>query len=294
MKKYLWHIIAIAVVIVWGVTFVSSKVLLAEGLGPAEILVLRFIIAYICMLPFSFGKRGKLFADNLLDELLLAALGITGGSMYFLLENTALEYTQASNVSILITTTPLLTMLASAIFIRDGKVSAHKIICALISMAGVVMVVLNGEMVLKLHPLGDLLTLGAALMWVVYSLLIRRFDGRYSVALVTRKVFFYGLITILPYFIRHPWGVSAQMLMQPVVAANLLFLGLIASFLCFLAWNAALKRIGPVAANLYLFINPIATALVAIPVLNERFTWISILGSLLILAGLFLSQRISE
>lgn len=292
-KNFWYHAMAFAVGIVWGVTFVSSKVLINAGMQPAEIMVLRFVLAYLCLLPFSVGRKGdrQLFAKSLKDELLLVLLGVTGGSLYFLLENSALVYTQASNVSILIATTPLWTMLASALFLRDGRVTLRTALFSLLSLVGVVIVVLNGQMVLHLHPLGDLLTLGAALVWVLYSLILKYFDGKYSVAMITRKVFFYGILTMLPYFIFEPWGTTWSMLAQPAVIGNLLFLGVVASFLGYLGWNIAQSRLGPVSMNLYLYLNPVATALVAVPVLGEQFTWVSVFGTVFILGGMYFAMK---
>lgn len=294
MKGNFWyHVMATAVGIIWGVTFVSSKVLINAGMQPAEIMTLRFALAYLCLLPFSFAdkKERRVFAGSIKDELLLVLLGITGGSLYFLLENSALVYTQASNVSILIATTPLLTMMASAIFLRDSRVTLRSAIFSLLSLAGVVIVVLNGRMELNLHPLGDLLTLGAALTWVLYSLVLKNLDGKYSVTMITRKVFFYGILTMLPFFIFKPWGTTWAMLGQTPVLANLVFLGVVASFLGYVGWNLAQSRLGPVSMNLYLYLNPIATALVAVPVLGEHFTWITALGTALILGGMYLAMK---
>ena len=150
-----YHITAALTAAVWGTTFISSKLLLDEGLSPAAIMTLRFALAYVCMLPFL---RGRIFADNWRDELQMALLGITGGSLYFLLENTALLYTQASNVAIIIAATPLLTTLAVHRIVRQESAGRRLYICSLISLAGVALVVFNGQFLLKLNPRGDLLT----------------------------------------------------------------------------------------------------------------------------------------
>lgn len=290
-SQFWYHIMAAAVGVVWGVTFVSSKVLINAGMQPAEIMTLRFILAYLCLLPFSLAQKDRLVANSIKDELLLILLGISGGSLYFLFENSALVYTQASNVSILIATTPLWTMLASTLFTKDLKVKPRTAIFSLISLAGVVIVVLNGQTQLHLHPLGDLLTLGAAFTWVLYSLILKVLDTKYSVSFITRKVFFYGIITMLPYFLIKPWGTTWAMLGQTPVLLNLVFLGIVASFLGYIGWNAAQAKLGPVKMNLYLYINPIATALVAVPVLGERFTWITALGTILILGGMYFAMK---
>lgn len=287
MRPSFFHLSAIAVAAIWGSTFISSKLLLEEGLTPASIMVLRFVIAYICMLPFW---RGGLFAKNWKDELQMVVLGITGGSAYFLLENTALIYTQASNVAIIIAATPLLTTLAVHFISRQERADRRLYACSLLSMAGVALVVFNGEFILKLNPLGDILTLGAAVMWVIYSIVILRLERKYHPLMITRKIFFYGIITLLPYFLIEPPTFAWEVLSKPIVAGNLLFLGILASLICYWAWNVVLEKLGAIHATNYLYINPIVAMVVSYIVLDERITPLAIGGTALILLGVYLAE----
>lgn len=283
-----FHLMALAASALWGSTFISSKILLNEGLSPADIMLYRFALAYAGIWLFA---RGPLWARNLRDELLLASMGISGGSLYFLTENTALLYTQASNVAIIIAVTPLLTALAAHFLARNEKIGRKLLYGSLISLAGVVLVVLNGNLVLRLSPRGDILTLCAAVLWVIYSLSIVRMRRGYSPLFITRKVFFYGIITLLPVYALHPLNHSAALLSEPVVMWNLLFLGLVASLGCYLMWNVAVARIGSVKASNYLYINPVVAAIVASIVLDEVITPMAIGGMLMIMCGVYISER---
>lgn len=286
--KSIYHIIAIVTAAIWGTTFISSKILLERGLQPAEIMILRFVIAYVCMLPFW---RGRLFADNWRDELQMVVLGITGGSMYFLLENTALLYTQASNVAIIIASTPLLTTLAVHFISRQEKADKRLYACSLLSLTGVALVVMNGEFILKLNPMGDLLTLGAAVMWVIYSIVVLRLEGKYHSLMITRKIFFYGILTLAPYFLFKPWGTTWQMIAEPTVMGNLLFLGVIASLICYWTWNIVIEKLGAIHATNYLYINPIVAMITAYIILHERITALAIVGTTLIMLGVYMAER---
>ena len=222
MKRFSGYIGALVVVCIWGSTFVSSKVLLDVGLRPADIFLVRFVIAYLCMLLIS---HKRLFADNWQDELVLFLLGIMGGSLYFLTENMALCYSYATNVSILVSTAPLLTALVCSLFYPSERMKGWQVIGSIIAFVGVILVVLNGQLVLHLNPLGDMLALSAALAWAFYSLFMRRIMGRYSMDFITRKIFAYGIISILPYFwLVEPFSMTEAMLAKPVVIVNLLFL----------------------------------------------------------------------
>ncbi len=283
-----FHFLAIATAIIWGTTFVSSRLLLDAGLSPASIMMLRFAIAYLCLWPFY---RGRIMTDNWRDELGMAILGITGGSMYFLLENTALLYTQASNVAIIIAATPLLTTITVHLFSRQERANSRLYAYSALSLLGVILVVFNGEFILKLNPLGDILTLGASIMWVLYSIIILRFNEKYEPLFITRKIFFYGMLTLLPYFFFEPWGVTWQILTQPTVIFNLLFLGIVASLLCYWSWNVVIDKLGAIRSTNYLYLNPIVAMITSYFVLDERITLLAIIGTGLILTGMYLAQR---
>ena len=273
---------------IWGTTFISSKLLLQEGLSPAAIMILRFVLAYVLMLPFV---KGKWFCKSLKDELLMVLLGISGGSLYFLLENTALVYTQASNVAIIIAATPLLTMLTVNLLDRGKGASKRLYGYSLMSLAGVALVILNGNFVLKLNPIGDLLTFGAVVTWVIYSIIIAKVQERYSSWMITRKIFLYGVVTLLPYFFIEPWDVTWEMMSRPMVWGNIAYLGVLASLGCYMTWNIVIKRLGAVDATNYLYINPIVAMITANLLLGERITPLAIAGTALILVGVYLAER---
>lgn len=287
----LYHLLAIFVAAVWGTTFISSKILIEQGLSPAEIMFLRFVIAYIGIVIFS---REKLWCNSLKDELLMVVLGISGGSLYFLLENTALVYTQASNVAIIIAATPLLTTLAVDLISRQERINRKIYYYSALSLIGVGLVVFNGKFILKLNALGDLLTLGASVMWVIYSIVILKVQERYSSLMITRKIFFYGILTLLPYFLIEPMEISWTQLCEPVVAGNLLFLGVLASLICYIGWNVVIEKLGAVDSTNYLYLNPIVALVTSYLVLGERITWLAIIGTALILAGVILSERMQQ
>ena len=285
--EYRYHIAALFTVAVWGATFVSTKVLIANSLTPAEIFLLRFAIAYACIWPVS---RGRLWAAGWRDELTLAAAGVTGGSLYFLTENMALEFAPASNVSLIVCTAPVWTALLLSLAYRSERMTRRQVAGSALAFAGMVLVVLNGRFVLHLSPRGDLLALSAALLWMVYSLVIKRVGGRYPAIFITRKVFFYGLLTILPVFLFQPFSVDAAVLARPVVWGNLLFLGIIASMLCYILWNAAMHRLGAVRTTNYIYINPLVTILTAALCIGERITAAALAGAALILYGMWRAE----
>ena len=289
-KPGIWPwIAAILVVAVWAETFISSKVLLTGGMEPADIFFFRFTLAYLGLWIVC-PKR--LFARNIKDELTFFFLGITGGSLYFLLENTALEYSTASNVAILVGSAPLATALLVSLVHKEEKMSGRQLAGSAIAFIGMALVVFNGKFILKLNPLGDALALGAALTWGFYSLVIRRVSDRYEIRFITRKVFFYGLVTILPYFaLVEPLHLDWEMLSRPAVWGNLVYLAVVASFCCFLTWNWALTRLGTIRTTNLIYGQCFFTMLIANIVLGEEITWMAVLGTVILIIGMINAVR---
>ena len=178
MKHIFYHLTAVMVVVVWGMTFISTKVLIVHGLSAQEIFLFRFLLAYAAVCPISFHR---FFARNLKDELYLVGGGVLGGSLFFFLQNIALGLTQASNVSFIICMAPLLTAVLTVLSVRTEKVSRGFIYGSIIALLGVGLLIFNGSFILRISPLGDLLTLLASpVHGRFYSLVIRSLTRKYS------------------------------------------------------------------------------------------------------------------
>ena len=241
-----WHLLALVVVAVWGVTFVSTKTLISAGLDPAEIFVIRFTIAYIGIWLLSLPSRhprpdrgspsssfagsgrriSRLWSRTWQDELMFVFLGLTGGSFYFLAENTALAHTQACNVSFLVCSAPLFTAILSQVYRRlrhDRFADAMErvgsgwmlLIGTVLALGGMALMLFDGQRV-HVSLRGDLLALGAALCWAFYSLFMGKMTDEYGAVFATRKVFFYGLLTILPFLLGRDFA-SLELFREPVV-----------------------------------------------------------------------------
>ncbi len=290
--NYVWHSLALFTACLWGSTFVASKILLIAGLTPAEIMCLRFAIAWLLMIPFCYNQ----IFTNLKDEFLFASLGLSGGSLYFLAENTAVKISSAtSTVALLVCTTPIITALMNRMVHRNEHLSGRFMLGSMVALCGVSLVVLNGVFVLDDDPIVSILSIGASAMWGVYSLIIRNLEGRYSSAIITRKVFFYGVLTMLPVCVWEYYSgashISLSTLLMPRVLFTLLFLAIVASLLCFLMWNMVMRRIGVVTAGNYLYFNPVTSLIVAYVVLDENITSLAILGCALTIMGVYMCNK---
>ena len=265
-RRVLYHAVAFLVVAIWGSTFVFTKLLLLGGFSPAQIFTLRFIIAYAMLLVFCLWRGIRWLCDSWKDELLMLGLGISGGSLYFLAENEAMNHTTTTNTSLIVCLCPLFASLLIGLFYKSQRLNRTQIIGTIIAATGLVVVVMNGHFVLHLSPLGDTLAFIA-------------------------KVFFYGLLSMIPYFIFFPGLNVHKLFEQPALLWNLLFLGCVASTFCFLTWNWVMKKLGAIIVTNYVYFNPVTTILFAWLLLSEPITGYFIFGTVLILVGMYLSDE---
>lgn len=290
----LFHLGALFTVAVWGVSFVSTAVLLKNGLGAVEIYIYRFLIAYLLLLLID---HRRILANNLKDEFILALCGITSGSIYYIAENSALEYTAAANVSLITSLAPLLTAILIGFLYKSEKLTTGTWIGSIIAFIGVGCVILNdnslGEESLS-GITGDILALSAALSWAIYSILLKRISALYSTTFITRKILFYGVVTALPFLTLENHIVPIEILLKNEVWINILFLGVVASLLCFFLWSVAVKRLGAIKTSNYLYFSPVVTLIAAWIILNERITTIGYIGCFLVIAGLILGDYLSK
>lgn len=280
------NLFALITIIVWGSTFISSKLLL-ETFTPLQVMFMRFIIAYVVLWLI----RPRCTKPSLKGELACFAMGIMGCTVYFLMENTALTYTLASNVSIIVTCSPILTALLAHFFTKDEKLNKNVWLGFVIAFLGVALVVFNGTVILKLNPFGDLLSFGAACSWAVYSVILKRFAGRIDGITLTRKTMFYGAVTSAPLFLIDHTPFPIAQLAQPALLLNVLFLGVIGSGVCYVLWNRAACKLGIVRTNNYIYVIPFVTMIAAAVFLNETITVMGILGAVLIILGIVISDR---
>lgn len=281
------HIVALFTIFVWGVTFISTKILL-RSFSPYEILLIRFFIGWLALFALA-PRRIKNFTPR--TRLICAGAGLTGVTLYFLLENIALEYTTASNAAIIVSLAPFFTALVAFIFLKTRKPEFNFYVGFVLSMSGVVLISYNpGET--SLNPLGDALALLAAVAWAFYSALIRELTkSGIDTLTASRAVFFYGLLFMAPLAFWLPISFPVKTLFEPINLANILFLGVGASALCFASWTFAIKRLGVVRSSLYIYLVPGVTVVVAAFVLREPLTQKITLGVLLTVAGLLYAER---
>jgi drug/metabolite transporter (DMT)-like permease len=288
MKKDIQgHLFAIVTIFIWGTTFISTKILL-KAMSPIEILFLRFTIGFIVLLIF-YPHRLKVKERK--QELYFAAAGLCGVTLYYLFENIALTYTFASNVGVIISIAPFFTAIFAHFFLDREKLRLQFFIGFAVAVIGIFLISFNGSSNLKLNPLGDILAVLAAVVWAAYSVLTKRISGfHYNTIQATRRIFFYGLVFMVPALLIFGFEPKINQLIQPVILYNILFLGLGASALCFVTWNTAVKILGAIKTSVYIYMVPVITVITSVIVLRETITGVAIFGIVLTLSGLIISE----
>ena len=282
------HLFALTAILVWGTTFTSTKILL-KSFAPVEILFFRFIIGFTVLFILS---PHKISVKNMRQELIFAAAGFCGITMYFLMENIALLHTTASNAGVIVSLSPFFTGILSFYFSDDEKPDVSFFIGFVIALTGIGLISFNGMMNLNLNPIGDFLALLAAFFWSLYSILMKKVSKfGYSNLESTKRVFFYGLFFMIPAILISDFKWEFIRFADPVNLFNILFLGAGASALCFAAWNTAVNILGAVKTSVYIYIVPIVTVLSAALVLGEKLTIISVCGVIITFAGLLISEN---
>ena len=284
-KTTLGHIAAAICVAIWGTTFVSTKVLL-QSLNSLEILLCRFVLGYIALCILCPRPQKP---ESLLNELKMMVAGLCGITLYYLLSNIALEQAPAANVSIILSMSPLFTVLLLKFLKKGGKSGIGFYIGFVLAVGGICVICIrdSGEM----GFISALLCLAAAASWAIYTVLTQDISQDGSLLKSTRRTAFYGLL--LTFFCCLPklGSMDLSRLCNPSLSLNLGYLGCIAFSGCMVIWNWSVKTIGAAKAGVYSYATPVVTAASAALILDEAITVELIVGILLVCAGLVFSQR---
>ena len=276
----------------WGITFICTKALLQEFTA-LEILFFRFLAAYLGLWII----RPKFMKIERRDNILFLLAGLTGVVLYQFTENVAINFTNASNVSVIVSICPLFTAIIAQYFLKENHLNLWFLLGFIISIFGVALVCFNGKTELELNPIGDLLALFSAVCWGFYSLFVSLINKKnYDPICSTRRVFFYAVLLMIPLVaitrgINLDKAINVARFSKPMNWVNLLFLGLIASGFCFSAWNKACEIVGTVKVSCGLYLIPVVTIIFAFFTLGEQITVLGAIGAVVTIIGLFVSEK---
>lgn len=299
-KQALPYILVAFCILVWGVSFICTKYLL-RTFSSLEILILRFVTGYIA---FCIISPKPLKTSGIKEELLFMGAGLCGITIYQFVENIAIYFTAANNVSIIVSTCPMFTAIIAAIFLHEKTITKNFVLGFVIAMTGIVLVTLNGSSEFSLSPKGDLLALGSAICWGFYSLFVSKINslGHGNFA-STRRIFFWALIFMIPLAVYGLvfGGKSTSINFCPAENTarwsdwknilNLVILGVFASSLAFVAWNKTCKALGTVKTTAAIYMVCVVTIIFSFIFLGEKISLAGLFGTFLTILGLFISEK---
>ncbi|HWH88641.1 MAG TPA: DMT family transporter [Pseudomonas sp.] len=282
--QYAFPLLAI---FIWAGNTVINK-LAVGAILPAEIGFYRWLLAGLLFTPFMLKKVIAHWPQIRPNLGRIFILGVLGMAVYQSLAYFAATLTTATNMGIILSLMPLMS-LAMAIISLGQRLTAGALAGALLSFAGVLVVVSSGSLAALLQHgvnLGDAMMLIATLAYAVYSTLLKKWQLRLPPLVLLYLQVLVAIVVLFPLFaISSKTGLNLQNV--PLV----LYACLLASMVAPLAWMRAVQRLGPSRTTLFFNLLPLITALIAAVVLKEQLAMYHLVGGLLTLGGVVLSER---
>lgn len=274
----------------WGGNFVIGRSFV-NTLPPFALALFRWIVAFFTLLPFGLKElknNRKIWKEHRIALLFMA---LTGIAMFNTLVYIAVHYTTSINASLINSSTPIMIMILSVIFLRE-KLSWKQGIGIILSLIGVLFIISRGEwsQILSLtFNKGEMWMLLAVTTWAIYSILVKKFGGifpQYGSFLYTIIV---GIIMLIP-FASYEYIKGATYIWNLHSVLGILYVGIFASIVAFLCWNKAVIHIGPGKAAPFLNLIPVFATVFAILFLNEQLMLTQVIGGALVIVGVFISS----
>ena len=272
----------------WGITFVIFKYA-NESFDPIAIIFTRLLISIPFLFSFA-ALTGRMMRFRKGDFKWFLLMALFEPFIYFLGESFGLSMVSSTLAAIIVSTIPLFVPIA-AYFMLNERLSATNIIGLLISFAGVIMVVMATEGKLAGNLKGILLMFVAVFGAVGYTIIAKRLLDHYNGIFITAWQSTLGLMYITPVFltIELPSLELASVLPRSIWA--LVYLGVFGSGICFILFAVGIRELGASKANVYANLVPVVAAIVSFFLLKEAMPVLKVLGIVVVLSGLLLSQK---
>ena len=286
------YIMLICATLFWAGNFIVGKYAFLTEIPPLSLVFYRWLLVWIILLPFTYKDIIK-HKDTILNNLpLLFFLGLTSVGLFNSFTYLSLIYTQVINSSLFNTAIPAIIILLCFLF-KVEKTNKFQLSGLFISVCGILAIItkLNLDILLSLNfNKGDLIMIGGALTWGIYSTLLKR--KKFSLPLLTlvHIVCTFGLVSVFPQFLYELW--NGQVIKFDINLFYLLiFLAVFPSIGSYYCWAGAVSIIGANRAGIFLSLIPLFSTIMAIALYNEKFQFFHLIGAILILLGLYLSNK---
>jgi len=286
------YIMLVCATLFWAGNFMVGKLAFVENIPPMTLVFLRWSLVWIILLPFTYKeilKNKDIIFKNLplLFFLALTSVGLFNSFTYL-----ALAYTQVINASLFNTAIPAMIIFL-CFLLKIERTNKFQIFGLIISVLGILSIItkLDLNILLSLNfNKGDLIMIGGVITWGLYSSFLKKKKFTLPLLTLVHVLCTFGLIFILPQFLYElSHGLTVNL--NTNLGLTLIYLALFPSIGSYYCWAGAVAIIGANRAGIFLSLIPFFSTIMAIIFFNEQFKFFHLIGSILIILGLFLSNR---
>lgn len=284
-SRYLLILLAI---IFWGTSFVATKTVLHE-IKPVTIIILRLILASILLTVIALFTRRK-FTINIKSHVWIFLLALVA-VFHLWIQVTGLQYTTAANTGWIIGTAPIFMAILGFVFYKE-KITLLQFVGILVALVGLLLLIGKGDItnIGLIENQGDLLVLGSAFTWGVYSMINKKISLSYSPLMTILYLFLMMAVLIIPFNLNSD-VISSVINLSFIGWMWIFFLGIFCSGIAYVIWAQALRDMESAKVGAFLYFEPLVTVIAAWIYLNEEITLLMILSGLLITAGVFIVNK---
>jgi drug/metabolite transporter (DMT)-like permease len=286
-KAYRYLLILLAIIF-WGTSFVATKTVLNE-IKPVTIIILRLILASILLTIIALSTKRK-FSINLKSHGWIFILALVA-VFHLWIQVTGLQYTTAANTGWIIGTAPIFMAILGFVFYKE-RITLLQFAGILVALAGLLLLIGKGDIanIGLIENKGDLLVLGSAFTWGVYSMVNKKISLSYSPLMTILYLFLMMAVIIIPFNLNKE-TINSVINLSPVSWMWILFLGIFCSGIAYVIWAQALRDMESAKVGAFLYFEPLVTVIAAWFFLKEEITLLMILSGLLITAGVFIVNK---
>ena len=279
----------------WSGNFIVGKFAFLTNIPPLSLVFYRWLLVWLILLPFTFKEILK-FKDTILNNLpLLFFLGFTSVGLFNSFTYLSLIHTQVINATLFNTAIPAVIILLCFLF-NIEKTNKFQIFGLIISVIGILSIItkLDIEILLSLNfNKGDIIMVGGVITWGIYSTLLKKKKFTLPLLTLVHVICTFGLICVLPQFL-YEFSQGQVIKIDINLFYTLIFLALFPSIGSYYCWAGAVSIIGANRAGIFLSLIPLFSTIMAIAIFNEKFHFFHLIGAILIILGLFLSNKESK
>lgn len=287
-SKAFRYLLILLAIIFWGASFVATKTVLHE-IKPVTIIILRLILASVLLTIIALSTK-RTFSINLKSHGWIFILALVA-VFHLWIQVTGLQYTTASNTGWIIGTAPVFMALLGFIFYKE-KITFLQFAGIMVALAGLLLLIGKGDItnIGLIENKGDLLVLGSAFTWGVYSMVNKKISLSYSPLMTILYLFLMMVVIIIPFNLNSE-TINSVINLSPTGWMLILFLGILCSGVAYVIWAQALRDMESAKVGAFLYFEPLVTVIAAWFFLNEEITLLMILSGLLITAGVFIVNK---